>query len=110
MKEVFIEDRELGLKRRIIRKLYKVEKSTEYPLGLKFCVQYLYSRHEEWLELIRIDNYLHHNKPGTHIHFFNKKEPKWVNLDFKEATQEVERLAEKIIAYLEGENGPNKNC
>ncbi|MBW2990488.1 hypothetical protein KY348_02155 [Candidatus Woesearchaeota archaeon] len=110
MKELVKEDSRIGYKRRLIRRLYKVEKSKEYPIGLKFCIQYLYQRDDKWLEIVRIDNYLHQNKPGTHIHFFNKKEVEWVELNFNEARFEVERLAEKIIIYFEGEkNSKNKN-
>ena len=111
MEKVLSEDKIIGLKRRIIRKLYKINKTKEYPTGLKFCIQYLYYRDNKWLRIVRIDNYLHKNKPGTHIHFFNKEDVKWTKLSFKEAEQEAKRLAEKIIKFLEGEqNSKNNNC
>ncbi|MBU1198302.1 MAG: hypothetical protein KKF46_04505 [Nanoarchaeota archaeon] len=111
MKEVINEKKEIGYCRKLVRKLYKVEKSKEYPGELKFCIQYLYYQDNKWLEIVRIDNYLHQNKSGTHIHFFNKKKVKWMELNFKEAEKEVIRLAEKIIVFLEGEqNGKNNDC
>jgi len=111
MKEIINEKQEIGYRRKLVRKLYKVEKSKEYPVGLKFCIQYPYYRDNKWFRIIRIDNYLHQNKPGTHIHFFNKKRVKWIDLSFKEAEQEAKRLAEKIIMFLEGEqNDKNNDC
>jgi len=103
MKEIYVKDLDLGHKRRLIKKLYKVKKSKEYPIGLKFCIQYLYQRNDEWLEIVRIDNYLHQNKPGTHIHLFNKEQVKREELTFKEAEIRAEETAEKIIGFLEGE-------
>lgn len=111
MKEIIDKELIVGHRRKLVKRLYKVKKSKEYPTGLKFCFQYLYQREDEWLEIVRIDNYLHQNKPGTHIHFFNKKRVKWEELTFEEAEKRVEEIAEKIIIYLEGEqNGKNKNC
>ena len=113
MKEVFRSDLIIGEKRRLITRLYKTQTSQQYPRGLKFCVQYLYLRDkekEEWLEIVRIDNYTHKNQTGTHIHLFRKKEVKLVEMSFQEAKGEAIRLGDKISALLEGEtNGKNRD-
>jgi len=106
MKEVISEDLRTGEKNRVITRLYKTSQSNNYPSGLKFCIQHLYWRHEEWIELVRIDNYLHQNKTGTHIHFFNTEQVEWEEIGFQEARLEAERIAKKIIEIIEGrQNG-----
>jgi len=51
----------------------KTQKCVEYPIGVEFAVMGFVRKHEEFGEVIRIDNAPHQGKPGTHIHFLDKE-------------------------------------
>ena len=66
---------------RLVKTLMKRESSEEYPKLLRWKLQMLYFN-GEWIEICRIDNYLHEGQVGSHIHA-NKK-VKRVELSFEE--------------------------
>ena len=49
----------------------KMPKTEEYPIGVEFAAMGFLENPDE--EIIRIDNLPHQQKPGTHIHFFDKE-------------------------------------
>src|SRR3989344_4372899 len=51
----------------------QVPKSEDHPIGVDFAVTGQIRIKEEFQDVIRIDNSPHQGKPGTHIHFLDKK-------------------------------------
>jgi len=88
-----------GDKRRI-KRLYKVDKSDDFPDGLEFAHQFLYFKNDKWIQVARIDNQLHHGKPGTHIHTLKREKVEWVNLTFEEAEEKIIKMGEGIIKNI----------
>jgi hypothetical protein len=99
-KTIYEEDRMVGEKRRRITKAVKVDKNENFPDGIEFAIQYLYYDNE-WKQIARIDNQLHEGKPGTHIHTLNNKEVKRVEMNFNQAKEEIIKIGERIIKWLE---------
>ena len=73
MKLVFGSDKRLSEDTRLIKRLYQAERS-EYASGsFIFAFQYLWFHKDKWLEVARIDNYMHEaGRTGTHIHKFGR--------------------------------------
>ena len=61
------QDIPLAEDKRLIKRLYKVDKNDDFPDGLEFAYQFLYFKDNKWIQVARIDNQLHGGKPGTHI-------------------------------------------
>lgn len=80
---------------RLITNLMKRESPEEYPEKLKWAFQMLYNDGESWIEICRIDNYLHEGKIGSHIHYSNKL--KFIDLDFREAEVEIIKIGARIL-------------
>jgi predicted enzyme involved in methoxymalonyl-ACP biosynthesis len=103
MRKTLIEqDVPVGEKRRLIKRLWKVEKNCNFPEGLEFSYQYLYLEGERWIQIVRIDNQLHEGRPGTHVHIMDKEMVKWEDLSFDDAREEIMKIAEKIIKNIMG--------
>ena len=63
----------------MIKRLWKVDKDENFPNGLEFAYQFLHSKNNKWIQVVRIDNQLHEGKPGTHIHTLNREKVEWEN-------------------------------
>ena len=55
---VYEDDFLINDRKRIVLRLFKVDKNENYPTGLEFAVQYLYFNDGEWIRVARIDNQL----------------------------------------------------
>jgi len=97
-KTLFDQDFFIGKNKRLIKRIWKVEKSKEYPEGIEFAFQLLYYK-EKWIQIVRIDNQLHEGKQGTHIHTPNRIVWSRINLDEIETT--IIEIGERIIKWLE---------
>ena len=82
---------------RLVKNVMKRESPDEYPELFKWAFQMLYFDGEDWIEICRIDNYLHENQIGTHIHLYGKKEVKRVELSFQEADTEIKEISQRIL-------------
>jgi hypothetical protein len=80
---------------KLIKTLMKRKSPDEYPELMKWKIQIIYFDDNEWVEICRIDNYLHENKIGSHIHFDGLV--KTVELSFEEADKAIRPIAEKIL-------------
>ena len=111
MEVVFEQDFHIGEDNRLIKRLYKVEPSEFFPDGLMFALQYLWQKENEWIEVVRIDNYKHaHDKLGVHVHKFGTAEVEFKDMPFEEAGTYFIELAERIkkeILLGERQNGKN---
>jgi len=87
-------DQFYGEKVRLVKTLMKRESPGEYPELLKWKLQTLYLNGEKWIEICRIDNYLHENRQGSHIHQYGKKQIIRIPLSFEEAK---ERITKRIL-------------
>jgi hypothetical protein len=83
--------------KRLIKRLWKVDVSKEFPIGLEFAYQFLYFSKNEWIQIVRIDNQLHKGKSGVHIHTLNSEEVQWTEMGFEESEITIIKLANKII-------------
>ena len=100
MRETIIDqDIPLANDKRLIKKLWKVDKSEDYKNGLEYVYEFLYLKAEEWIHITRIDNQLHEGKAGAPIHILNKR-VKWENLSFEEAEERIIQLSETIIRKI----------
>ena len=101
MKVIKDMDLTIGEGRRLIVRVYIVEKSQLFPDGIKFAIQYLFLKDSEWIEIARVDNYKHDNvKVGSHIHKLGFTEAEFRDIFPEEAEEYVVRLSESIIARL----------
>tara|TARA_Y100000310_G_C20040171_1_gene515792 strand:- start:87 stop:407 length:321 start_codon:yes stop_codon:yes gene_type:complete len=101
MKQVIIDqDIPLADNKRLIKKLYKVEKSKAFPEGLEFAFQFLYFRNDKWHQVARIDNQLHQGKPGVHIHTLQREPVMWEELSFEEAEERTIELGEQTVKNI----------
>ena len=94
--EIINQDILLDIDKRLVKKLWKVEKSDNFPDGLEFAYQYLYYKESKWIQVARIDNQLHEGKLGTHIHVL-KKEVYWENLTFEEAEEQILKIGIRTL-------------
>ena len=74
MRETVIDqDIPLADDKRLIKQLWKANKSDNFPGGLEFAYQLLYLKNNEWIQVARIDNQLHEGKAGVHIHILKRE-------------------------------------
>ena len=97
MRKILIETEiPFGEDKRLIKRLWKVDKSKNFPDGIEFAYQLLGLKEDRWIQLARIDNQMHEGKPGTHIHVLGRDYVKWEKLDFEEAQKRILEIGEKI--------------
>lgn len=94
------QDIPLAEDKRLIKMLYKVDKSDEFPDGLEFAYQFLYFKDNKWVQVARIDNQLHGGNPGVHIHTLKREKVEWVDLTFEEAEEKILETGESIIKNI----------
>ena len=94
------QDIPLSEDKRLIKRLYKVDKSGDFPDGLEFAYQFLYFKDNKWIQVARIDNQLHGGKPGAHIHTLSREKVQWINLTFEEAEDKIIEMGENIIKTI----------
>lgn len=101
MRQTIIDqDIPLAEDKRLIKRLYKVDKSDDFPDGLEFAYQFLYFKDNKWIQVVRIDNQLHHSKPGTHIHTLKREKVEWVDLTFEEAEDKIIEMGGSVIKNI----------
>ena len=91
------QDIPLGGDKRLIKRLWKIDKTSDFPDGLEFAYQFLYMKEGRWIQVVRIDNQLHEGQPGAHIHILNRDKVEWEQLTFEEAENRILELGERII-------------
>ena len=94
------QDIPLAEDRRLVKRLYKVDKSDAFPDGLEFAYQFLYFKGGKWVQVARIDNQLHSGKPGSHIHTLKREKIQWNDLTFEEAGDKIIEMGESIIRNI----------
>jgi hypothetical protein len=82
----------------------KRESNKEHYELLKWAVQMLYFNEDKWIEICRIDNYLHNGMKGTHIHTYGTENVKMVDVAFQDARRLTCEIGEKIIKNKFNEN------
>ena len=101
MRETIIDqDIPLAENKRLVKRLYKVDKSEDFPNGLEFAYQYLYFKDDNWIQFARIDNQLHGGKPGVHIHTLKREKVEWGDLTFEEAEEKIIEMGESVIRNI----------
>ena len=101
MREIIIDqDIPLAEDKRLIKKLWKVDKDDNFPDGLEFAYQFLYFKNNEWIQIARIDNQLHEGKAGVHIHILKREKVEWEELTFEGAEQKILELGESVIKNI----------
>lgn len=100
-------DNPLAEGRRLIIRIYQVEKSIGFPTGIKFAFQYLLLKGSKWIEVARVDNYEHGpRRTGSHVHKLGISEVEFKEITPEEAEEYIIGLAEGVIKKLElGEIG-----
>lgn len=82
---------------RIINTLMKRESEEEFPEVMKWSVQMLYLCENEWVEICRIDNYLHEGQHGSHIHYYGRDDVRRIPLSYKEAGRAIKEIGARIL-------------
>ena len=82
---------------RLVKNVMKRESPDEYPELLKWALQMLYFDGNKWVDICRIDNYLHENQIGAHIHFYKKEEVKRIEISFQEADKIIKEISQRIL-------------
>lgn len=80
---------------RLVKRLLKRESLQEYPELLKWALLMLYFNGEKWIEICRIDNYIHQNQQGSHMHI--EKDVKRMELSFEGAEQVIKQISARIL-------------
>lgn len=96
-KEIFNQEMPLNERTKLIKKLWKVDKSENYPEGLEFAFQVIYLKEDEWIRIVRIDNQMHDNRPGTHIHILYREQVLWENIKINEVEDKTIEIGKRII-------------
>ena len=94
------QDIPLAEDKRLVKRLYKVDKSGDFPNGLEFAYQFLYFKGDKWIQVARIDNQLHSGRSGTHIHSLKREKVEWRNFTFEEAEKKIIEMGENIIKNI----------
>ena len=94
------QDIPLAEDKRLIKRLYKVRKSDDFPDGLEFAYQFLYFKNDKWIQVARIDNQLHEGRQGAHIHILHRDKVQWTNLTFEKAEEKVIEVGESVIKNI----------
>jgi len=81
---------------RLVKTLMKRESPEEHTELMKWALQMLYFDGNDWIEICRIDNYLHENQTGSHIHLFNGR-VKRVQMSFHEAEKVIIEISKRIL-------------
>ncbi|MFH1332386.1 MAG: hypothetical protein ABIH63_03840 [archaeon] len=89
---------------RLVKTLMKRESLGEYPDLMKWKLQMSYFDGNDWIEICRIDNYLHENQVGSHIHNYKKKGIKRVEMTFEEAEKNIKNISQRILKEDFGED------
>jgi hypothetical protein len=82
---------------RLVKTLMKRESPKEHPELMKWALQMLYFKGDDWIEICRIDNYMHENQTGSHIHIYDKEEVKRIKITFQEAEKTIIEISNKIL-------------
>ena len=82
---------------RLVKTLMKRESPEEHPELMKWALQMIYFDGEDWIEICRIDNYLHEKQKGSHIHAYKKDEVKRLELSFQEADKLIKEISARIL-------------
>ena len=100
MKAVVDLNRKIGDCRRLITRIYEVDKSKSFPEGLKFACQYLFFR-DKWVEVVRVDNYEHDSKRfGAHVHKLGAEDVQFIEISADELETYVLAIGETLIKRL----------
>ena len=94
------QDIPLAEDKRLVKRLYKVDKSGDFPDGLEFAYQFLYFKGNKWIQIARIDNQLHEGKLGVHMHTLKRTKVAWIKLTFEEAEERILEIGESIIKNI----------
>lgn len=101
MRTVIIDqDIPLAIDKRLIKRLWKIDKSEYFPDGLEFAYQFLHFKNNEWSQVARIDNQLHEGKFGVHIHILKRERVRWEELSFEAAEKKILEIEERIIKNI----------
>ena len=92
-------DRKIGDCRRLITRIYEVDKSESFPEGAKFACQYLFFR-DKWVEVVRVDNYEHEKRFGTHVHKLGAENAQFIEISVDQLETYVLTAGETIIKRL----------
>jgi hypothetical protein len=97
---------------KLIKTVMKREYLEEYPELIKWKLQMLYFYEDKWIELCRIDNYLHEGEKGSHIHLGERVIH--VEMTIREAEKSIERIAARVLKEkykkIWSDNDENPNC
>lgn len=106
MRETVIDqDIPLAEDKRLVKRLWKVDKNDDFPDGLEFAYQFLYLKEGEWIQVARIDNQLHEGKVGVHIHILKREKVEWEYLTFEQAEERILELGESVIKNIINKGG-----
>lgn len=102
MKIITKEDFALGEGRRLVVRVYEVDKTPQFPGGIKFAFQYLFLKDEQWIEIARVDNYEHDAKQtGLHIHKLGLSKVEFKEMKFQEIRPFIIGLGDSIAKRIQ---------
>ena len=82
---------------RLVKTLMKREFPEEYNTQFKWALQMLYFNGNSWIEICRIDNYIHENQIGSHIHYYKNEVVKRIDLSFKDAEVIIKEISARML-------------
>ena len=82
---------------RLMRSLKKRESLDEYHEVMKWALQTLYFDGNEWIKICRIDNFIHEEQKGSHIHIYKRGQVKRIKLTYQQAEKLIKKISERIL-------------
>jgi hypothetical protein len=82
---------------KIVKRLMRRESQEEYPDVFKWAVQVLFFKGKAWMEICRIDNYIHRGESGSHIHEYGRRDVRREPMTFEEAEARIKMIGSRII-------------
>lgn len=97
MKIISSSEKWLSEDTRLLKRLYHAESGEQSSGSFIFAFQYLWFRKDRWLEIARIDNYVHEAKRrGVHIHKFGSNFVEFREMSLTEASGCIMLIGEDI--------------
>lgn len=98
--EIFVQEYAIGENTKLIKRLWKIEKSDHFPEGLEFAYQVIYLKDGRWIQVVRIDNQMHENKPGTHVHILSREQVIWEHIQIDDVEEKIIEISQSIIKNI----------
>ncbi len=99
--EVILEEDFVERDYRIYNKITKVEKSSEFPEGLKYTFNFMVFRDGKWQNIARVDNSLHMGQVAKmHLHRMDKETAEHIDIPLEKIKDYIIKIGMEVEKWL----------